>query len=423
MSRSPAFILTNKKKGTALVQMFFQFKRRRVVVSTGMKLPVKYWNSEKSRAKQSVDFPQGAEINARINMFQTKTEALYMEYMAKGVIPTAEEFKAVLKARLDDVHVEAAKLIPFIEEVIQERGRLNKSKGSLQIYRNLLHHVEAYQVKRHKKLDFAGLDDRFNADFTAHLFAAGYADAYVHKVVSTLKMFVRLADKRGIYKGSPFLTVDKLVEKRSKDSVYLTEREQRILFDLELDERLGRVRDLLLLGCLTGLRFSDFSKINPANIQPIEHGEKAAVCLVITTQKTDQRIILPIVNPMLKAILERNGNRAPRPMSSQKLNVYIKELCELAGFDQDIEIVKYVSGEQVKVKEKKFNLISSHTGRRSFATNAYKKRVPVRDIMKFTGHTTEASFMKYIRTTTEESAVILSEHEFFTGKTTLKKVE
>lgn len=423
MSRTPVFIINNKKDGLGLVQMFFHFKGRRVVVSTGEKVPIQYWDQKAARVNPTPKFKHGTYVNARINLFRTRTEQLYQEYRAKGIVPTAAEFKKELLNRLDEIHAEAQTLIPFIEEIIQERQNLNKSKGSLQIYRNLLKHLEAYQVKRRKRLNFDNIDDGFNADFTAHLFASGYADSYAHKQLSTLKMFVRLAEKRGISKGSPFLSVKMMVSKRSKDTVYLTETEQQILFDLELDPRLGRVRDLLLLGCLTGQRFSDFSIINPANIQPIEHGGKSVECLVIRQKKTSNKVILPLTHPMLRAILERNGWRAPKAISSQKLNTYIKELCELAGFNQELEITRYQSGKQVKMKERKFNLISTHTGRRSFATNAFKQGLPVKEIMQFTGHTTMESFMKYIRTTTEESAVILSEHSFFTGKAPLRKVE
>lgn len=423
MSRSPVFILNNKKDGLGLVQMFFHFKGRRVVVSTGEKVPVQYWDQKAARVNPTPKFKHGTYVNARINLFRARTEQLYQEYRGKGIVPTAAEFKAELLKRLDEVHAEAKTLIPFIEEIIQERQSLNKSKGSLQIYRNLLKHLEAYQVKRRKRLNFDNIDDGFNADFTAHLFASGYADSYAHKQLSTLKMFVRLAEKRGISKGSPFLSVKMMVSKRSKDTVYLTETEQQVLFDMELDPRLARVRDLLLLGCLTGQRFSDFSKINRANIQMIEHGGKAVKCLAIRQKKTDNKVFLPIVKPMLIAILERNGWRAPRAMSSQKLNSYIKELCELAGFDQEIEITRYQAGQPIKTREKKFNLISTHTGRRSFATNGFKQGIPVQELMKFTGHTTIESFMKYIRTTTEESAVIMSEHPFFTGKAPLRKVE
>ena len=125
---------------------------------------------------------------------------------------------------------------------------------------------------------------------------------------------------------------------------------------------------------------------------------------------------------MLRAILEKHGWKAPKAISAQKFNDYVKELCREAGFTQTIEINEYRAGRQEKKAFQKWELISSHTARRSFATNAFKAKLPPADIMKFTGHTTIASFMKYLKVTTEETAVYLSEHEFFTGKPTLKVV-
>ena len=105
-----------------------------------------------------------------------------------------------------------------------------------------------------------------------------------------------------------------------------------------------------------------------------------------------------------------------KALSNQKMNEYLKELCDLAGFDTIIEVNEFIAGRHIKTTKQKKELISSHTARRSFATNAYKAGMPVTDIMKFTGHATVASFMKYIRLTNEETAVKLADHKFFTGE-------
>lgn len=422
MAKKPIFNLRSRKDENSLVVLFFHFKKRRVVLSTGVTLPVKFWNDNTQRAKESRDFPNHKAINARLNHLESETSKLWYEYQAKGTLPTADEFKAELLRRIEDVHEEAPELLPFIRQVIAERKGMNRPDGSLQVYRNCLGHLEAYQAARKKALNFDRLNAAFLADFTAYLYAQDFSDSYAHKILTTLKMFVRLADRRGIFENSPMLKATLEVKKREKDSVYLTEAEIQHLYNLQLEDRLARVRDAFLVGCLTGLRFSDFTKIRPENIQEITHAGKTVKGLVMTTQKTKQRVVLPLVNPMLLAILERHGWKAPKPISNQRLNSYLKELARIAGFTQEVEINEFKAGRHEKRTLQKWELVSSHTARRSFCSNAFKRGMPPADIMKFSGHSTLASFMKYIRVTADESAVILSEHEFFTGKPALKVV-
>jgi site-specific recombinase XerD len=417
--------------------MFFHFKGRRVVVSTGEKVPIQYWDQKAARVNPTPKFKHGTYVNARINLFRARTEQLWQEYRGKGILPTAAEFKKQLLQRLDEIHEEAPSLIPFIKEEIERRRAANANKGSLQIYWNLIYVLTgerspyskreksksgmvSYQERYGGRLDFSDLDENFVSRFKAHFFAQGYSDSYVYKQLSTLKMFANVADENNYFKGCPLLRIKigKHVEKRSRDAVYLDRDEMEVLFKMELNERLSRVRDLLLLGCLTGQRFSDFTQINPANIVGKE-GEKY---IKLRQQKTDAEVWLPIEDPMLITILERNGWRAPKTMSNQKLNEAVKELCALAGFDEEVEITKYVGGKKVKVLAKKYELVSTHTGRRSFASNAIKDGMDEQAVMIYTGHTSMASFKKYICVTKEELAKTHRKRFFFTRKR-LKKVE
>ena len=423
MAKEPIFNLRSRKSESTSVVMIFHFKGHRIVMTTGIVMPVKYWNDNKQRAKENREFPLYQHINKRLTTMSAATMELWGEYVAQGVTPTADEFKSELSKRVNHVQAPVVPdLLPFITQIVDERKAMNRPGSSLQVYKNCIGHLEKYQTKRNKPLHFEDLNAAFLNDFTAYLYTQGFADSYAHKVLTTLKMFVRLADTRGIHKDSPLLKAKIEVKKQEKDSVYLTEAEIQHLFDLQLDDRLARVRDSFLIGCLTGLRFSDYTKIKPENIQDTSHAGKTVKGLIVTTQKTKQRVVLPLTNPMLLAVLERNGWKAPKGISNQKLNTYLKELAQVAGFTQSIEINEFIAGRHEKRTLQKWELISSHTARRSFATNAFKRGMPPADIMTFTGHTTVASFMKYIKVTAEERAVLLSDHPFFTGQATLKVV-
>jgi integrase len=105
------------------------------------------------------------------------------------------------------------------------------------------------------------------------------------------------------------------------------------------------------------------------------------------------------------------------------MNSYFKELGEMANINEMVSL--YKGGKQIV--EKKYNMISTHTARRSFATNAYLARVPSIAIMKITGHKSEKNFLKYIKVDSLQSALNIASHSFFTGhqvgKASLRKVD
>lgn len=419
--KSPHFYL---KAGNdpALIILVHTFNRQRVTLSAGVTVPRKFWNAKAERVKESRDFPHYAKINALLNRLEALTLELSYDFKALGVKPSREEFKQAFKKKLGRQETQRPALFTFIRQLIEERKGMNRPQSSLNVYRNCLNHLEAYQKERRRQIDFADITESFKNDFVTYLFAQNFADSYVHKILTTLKMFLRDAWKRGINDNQGFEKIGLTVTKRGADNIYLNEREVETLASLDLsdNERLDRVRDLFLIGCFTGLRFSDFSAVAPENIRMIEHAGKEVECLVMTAKKTKQRVVIPLVNPALRAILEKYGNKAPKAITNQKLNEYLKELARLAGFTESVEVNEFRAGRHEKKLYQKWELVTSHTARRSFATNAFKRGLPAADIMKFTGHTTERQFMKYIKVTNEENAVILADHDFFTGKSPLK---
>ena len=166
-----------------------------------------------------------------------------------------------------------------------------------------------------------------------------------------------------------------------------------------------RVRDLFILGCYTGLRFSDFTQIVKENIL---EGNK----IKIRTQKTNELVVIP-VHPFVKEILEKYDGNIPAPISNQKMNEFLKKVGEEAEIKEMIMSSITRGGIMERNTTEKYNLITTHTARRSFATNLYLADVPAITIMKITGHKTDKSFLRYIRISQEENANKLLNHPFF----------
>ncbi len=83
---------------------------------------------------------------------------------------------------------------------------------------------------------------------------------------------------------------------------------------------------------------------------------------------------------------------------------------KLAGIDEEVVLDRIRGGKQVLLRKHKYDFITNHTARRSFATNMYLKKTPILSIMAITGHTTEDNFLKYIKIDNDAHADIVAEH-------------
>jgi integrase len=202
------------------------------------------------------------------------------------------------------------------------------------------------------------------------------------------------------------------------DTIYLNEQELDSIYrlDLRYDRRLERVRDLFLIGCYTGLRFGDLMLLRKENITKTERG----YIIKLRTQKTDEMVVIP-VHPIILEIIEKYDGNLPQPMSDVKMNKYIKDIGELAKIEETVKTSKTVGGVQTRFVNKKYELITVHTARRSFATNMYLNDVPTISIMKITGHRSEKAFLRYIRITPEQNANKLMDHPFFSTNKIIKE--
>ena len=204
--------------------------------------------------------------------------------------------------------------------------------------------------------------------------------------------------------------------------VYLSNEEIDIIYRHEFDnEKLDNARDWLIISVWTGLRVSDLLRLNTSFIKNEDF-------IKITTVKTKTPISI-FINPYVREILNKREGEFPKKISSQKFNDYIKVVCEEAGIDNLVKGAKLVPidiGEngkeeiiyrKKKGEYKKYELISSHVGRRSFATNMYGK-LNTLAIMKITGHATEKQFLSYIKTSESEYA---EQHKEYWKKHPLSK--
>lgn len=185
------------------------------------------------------------------------------------------------------------------------------------------------------------------------------------------------------------------------DNVYLNETELQQLKDCDFSTvpHLDRVRDWFLLLAWTGSRFSDLEKIEKANIR---NG-----MITYRQQKTNTSVTIPM-HPVVNEILKKYNYQMPDVISNQKFNDYIKEACKTAKIDGLESFTRTVGGKLITETKPKYELVSSHTCRRSFCTNMYLRGLDTMMIRSISGHKTEKSFLKYIKVSQQQHAEMMA---------------
>jgi integrase len=176
------------------------------------------------------------------------------------------------------------------------------------------------------------------------------------------------------------------------------------IISTEVSEELQTAKDWLLISCYTGQRFSDFMSFKTDKIQNIN----GTNCLSFKQQKTQKQIILPL-HPTVINTIERNGHAFPKAMDIQHYNNDIKKIAQLACLNEPVKARKRIGYRTKDVYAEKWEIFSSHIGRRSFATNFYGK-IPTSLLMEATGHSSEQIFMRYINPVDKDRIVSLSNY-------------
>ncbi|MDP3683258.1 MAG: tyrosine-type recombinase/integrase, partial [Ignavibacteria bacterium] len=276
------------------------------------------------------------------------------------------------------------------------------SSGTLTVYRTVRNGVEEFRKEKGYDLKFDNLQLQFYDDFVQYLkFTKNFSTNTLGKYIKTVKTVMREANEKGLTDNIQYRSKRFKVLTEATDKIYLNEAELQKMIDLDLSDnfRLERVRDLFILGCWTGLRYIDFIDISPKSIR----GD----FLKVKQIKTDSEVVIPIhdhVRNILNRYQNLTNNSLPPAISNAKMNLYVKEVAELAGLDEIVETKVTKAGKTVSKIATKHQIVATHTARRSFATNMYQMGVPTITIMAITGHKTETSFMRYIKVTPEEHA-------------------
>lgn len=429
------FSLKNATKELSPIRLRINLNGERMTfyLPQDYKICPKHWDKEVGGAiedsKRNPDLkgnPQLQLIMRNINKeIEKTTNALITvleELKLHNICPTAELVRKELRKELQYEVKEKQRFADFINYMeyyisLCKNGTILNSKGARLVPGTIKGYIatktilKRYCQEQNTTLQMDNMGMNFYHDFVLFMNEAKhsrgtYKTNVIGKYIKNIKVMLRYAYDNHYTQNDEFKRKEFKAYKENVETIYLTETELSSLYELKLNESESNVRDSFIISCYTGLRYSDIARLQQ------KHLDFEKKLLTIVTQKTNTRVIIPI-HPKVEAILRKYNNNPPKAQSNQSTNRMLKRLCRKAKITNFVSIMETSGGVHQEITREKCDMVTSHTARRSFATNAYKAGIPSLSIMQITGHRTESSFMKYIRISKEENAISLSKHSFF----------
>ena len=411
IKRNIIFALEGRKKNgmpvveNVPIRMRVVFAGQRIEFTTGYRIDVAKWDLDKQKVKNGCTnkLKQSAgEINTDLLRQYTEIQNIFKEYEVHDLMPTIEQIKCAFNERIkrsSNEVKETEKEEPTLdfweafERFVAECGKLNNwTHATYEKFNAVKNHLREFD----EEVSFESFTESCLNDYMDFLHKKDMRNSTINKQMDYLKWFLRWCTKKGYCHNTAYEDFNPKLKSTPKKVIFLTNDELNKLKTVEIPHNkqyLERVRDVFLFCCFSGLRYSDVYNLKRSDVKP-DHIE-------ITTVKTDDSLIIELNNHS-KAILEKykevhfEDHKALPVISNQKMNVYLKELGELAEINDPVRETFYKGNKRIDIVTPKYALLGTHAGRRTFICNALALGIPAQVVMKWTGHNDYKAMKPYI---------------------------
>lgn len=382
--------------GTTPLYVRYNYDRtKRTLIATGYNIKPEHWDAKKKWIKRaSTEFE---EIDSVLTKITSKLGEILSYAKDNAIDPTVDYVLLELEKNRDyEQRSNRVDMFKTLELYIEEKAP-HVSKDQVKDYKSLRKHLTKFKEHSSQPVTFRNLNLKFYNEFMDYLYykavkpdgTVGLVTNSAGKVIRLLKGFVNYQIAKGTIPNIDLKNF-KVVEEET-DAIYLNENELAEIYKLDLsdDNELELIRDVFIVGCYTGLRYSDLSNLSSQHIDTINGN------INIKQRKVHKAVVIPMID-YVPDILKKYNYDLPE-ISGYKFNERVKELGQKIKLNQKIEVVRKKGNNRVKDIYKKWEMISSHTCRRSFCTNMYLSGFPAEELMRISGHKSPAAFMRYIK--------------------------
>lgn len=425
------------QEGNAPISCMVSISQQRKRIATELSIPPGNWDKSKQKAiyrsKKEISKLSGSDspsvflmesdidrINGLLEKIRSKLNFIEDGFRLNDKTYTVEDILSNYQSSQLSTGTKAIEkpksILPTVPEFIDtyiERNKASRAKRSLGVYSQLKKHLEDFETWSAMKVTFDRIGLSFFEELQNYLIEhkASLNNITIAKQLSTLKTLLGYARKHGIEMNQSFR--DFTIKRQKLEVITLSESEYRALKEADLKgvSRHEKARDIFIFLCATSMRFSDYDQFKREHIK--------GQTIQLTMKKGSKLWEIPL-NPDSLSILDKYKDLAePLPkISNPKLSKYIKEVCAVAKINEPVEIVRYKGAEPIREVFKKHELVSAHTGRKTFCTLSLERGASVETVMKWSGHESYASFKRYVNLSRTHS---VNEMERVWGKTEIMK--
>lgn len=433
------FSLRNTKEEKTMIRARVNIKGRRMTyfLANDYKVKPAWWDSKAGFAitdgKRNPELKNNPmlrnyleNVNAEIRRTHNAIMEVIENLKARNVAYSSDMVKQEVVAKLKPETVRPSMHIPrdllgylnwyigLLEDgtVLTSKGT-KLGRGTIQAYYSTLAALRKYSDKHRVRPTIDTLSMDFYHSFIKHLNSIEHTRGERYtlntqgKFVKCLAAALRYGFDMGYTTNNVYAHRDFRAMSAKTEEVYLNDAELDVLGKLNLSGIAAEARDAFLIASWIGVRHSDLLAMNDTHINIAERK------ITIHSIKTNTKSVIPINSRVMKILNNYGGHMPPVP-SNQMMNKQLKAICKEAGFTQPVNIVAVRGGERVREVKEKWELISCHTARRSFATNLANKGISMTDLQNLTGHSSEGNLRRYLRTTKDEIAdKLLTETDLF----------
>jgi integrase len=380
----------------APILMFFTFEGKRLQYFTGYRIDSWKWDPDSQQVRRNNFNKDGISaqvINDRMDRLSTVITDLYQKRKILDKPVTVQWLKKALGDQLSENQRVTKNLLDLLEDYIAEKRRVN-TPGTVKKYITLKNHLTDFQKRTRINLVPESVTTEFLQRFISFLLEEkNFVNSTTAKTIKLLKAFLawvsaldlEISVDQSFRKFKHNLKgVDSFGSSKTKTVIYLTWPEFQHLFDLEIPKHyLAQVRDVFCFLCATGMRYSDVFNLKWSNIK--------AGYIEYTTIKTEESVRVEL-NEYSRAILEKYrettlpGDKCLPVVSNQKMNKYLKELGQLAELTDMENLVHYKGPARIETSQEKWQLLTTHVGKKTFITNAIFWGIPIDVVKGWTGN-------------------------------------
>ena len=416
------FLRTKRKNGYAPVCIRVQSSVLKINIrqSTNLMVAIQKWNLSRSSRnfKNFLYSPEGHVLFEKLEEIRLTID----KKIKSGVSVTAEQVRQIVQEVVyrEQRNRQSMNLNTYIamyqEQAEQGVRKTQKgtvfSPGTLKSIRLARKQFEVFQVKSGRVYDFNDIDYGFRTMFLSYLYGEKkYNVNTAAKCINTLVTILGAAEAEGYHNNMKCLSRQFRAKRKDVDNIYLTKEELTAMMEADISHltKLHEVaRDIFMVGVYTAQRVSDYNNIAPENIIVRPDG---STIIRVRQKKTGAWVSIPVKDE-LKQILKKYDYRLPH-VSEQAINLYIKEVAKAAGIDEQVTVESTAGGRVTLQMRPKYELVQSHTARRTGATLMYLAGMDVFNICMMTGHSSIAMLKKYIKADDLERASTISNDAAF----------